>query len=208
MKKIKLLLAGIAFLLALAPATGVLAGSPTSPDYGQYNPTGQPDQPPESWGVEKVIPIPSAPGGVVRIITDLLAGIESDATGWVTFWCQSTKGFQYNIGTVGLNPLSTYTVHASGIQAEVVAPNTPGSNYIPSEGIWIIVIDPALDLDLGSFKTDANGLGGVKGVYKLAAGYLYVVGVVVYDNNDAPVLGPAESPPPMSGPDTNGFIVY
>jgi hypothetical protein len=207
-KKIMLVVPVIALVIALVPATAVLAGPPSPPNYGTYNPTQQPGQPPEEWGVEKVIPIPSAPGGTVRIITDLLAGIDSDATGWVTFWCQSHLGFQYNIGAIGLDALSRYSVEATGGQVMIVPEGTPGAVEL-EEGLWI---DPstalAVDLDLGSFKTDANGLGGVNGVSRLPSGWVYEVAVVVSDSDGVPVLGPAESPPPMSGPDTNGFIVY
>jgi hypothetical protein len=207
MKKIIIVVATIILLTALAPAV-VLAGPPSPPDYGTYNPTKQPDQPPEEWGVEKVIPIPSAPGGVVRIITDLLAAIDSDASGWVTFWCQSHLGFQYNIGATGLDRLSRYSVEASGVQILIVPVGTPGGTEL-EPGIWVdfSTLTP-ITLDLGTFMTDANGRGGVNGVNKLPSGYVYEVAVVVSDSNGVPILGPAESPPPMSGPDTNGFIVY
>lgn len=207
MKKIILVVAGIILLMALSPAVA-LAGPPSPPDYGKYNPTDQPGQPPEEWGVEKVIPIPSAPGGVVRIITDLLTGIESDATGWVTFWCQSNLGFQYNIGVIGLDELSRYSVEASGGQILIVPEGTPGAFEL-EQGLWVdfSTLTP-VELDLGTFKTDANGKGGVNGVTKLPSGYVYEVAVVVSDSNGIPVLGPADSPPPFTGPDTNGFIVY
>jgi hypothetical protein len=214
-KKIMLFAAGIALLGALIPAV-VLAGPPSPPNYGTYNPTGQPDQPPEWWGVEKVIPIASAPGGVVRIITDPLVGIGSDATGWVTFWCQSNKGFQYNIGATGLNRLSTHSVKAYGARINIV--QGPGVFPIiePEPGLWIDLSTAIyVELDLGTFKTDANSLGGVKGVSKLPSGpYIYDVAVVVSDSNGVPVLGPAAFPP-IPGPfpyppgtDTNGFMVY
>jgi hypothetical protein len=214
-KKIMLVLAGIALLIVLSPATVVLAGSPNPPDYGKYNPTDQPGQPPEEWGVEKVIPIPSAPGGVARIITDPLVGIGSPATGWVTFWCQSNLGFQYNIGVKGLDRLSTYGVRAWGAQIEIV----PGPGVYPivelEPGLWVDLSTTIyIELDLGTFKSDANGLGGVKGVSKLPSGYIYNVAVVVSNSNGVPVLSAAYYPPspgPFPYPpteDTNGFIVY
>jgi hypothetical protein len=208
LKKIMLVIAMVALLVALFPTTIVLAGSSTPPDYGKYNPTNQPGQPPEEWGVEKVIPIHSSPGGVARIITDLLAGIESDATGWVTFWCQSSLGFQYNIGATGLDGTSRYSVKASGGQILIVPEGTTGASEL-EPGVWVdfSTLTP-IELDLGTFMTDANGRGGVKGVTKLPSGHVYEVAVIVSDSNGTPLLGPAESPPPMTGPDTNGFIVY
>jgi len=190
-----LALVGVAIPLSLSWDTA-LAGAPTPPDYGQYNPQDLPG-PPEEWGVEKILPS-LAPGGQTRIITDPLVG-DAAASGWVTFWCQSTIGFQYNIGTTGLDPLSKYSVHADGIKAVVVAPGTPGA-IDTGEGFWILIVD-TVELHLGTFQTDANGLGGVKGMAKLPTGYVYSVGTVVHDSDDLPVLwSPADDP--------NGFSVY
>jgi len=198
MKKILLVIYGIMLLMALSSAT-VLAGPTSPPDYGKYNPHNL-LAPPEDWGVEKVLPS-HAPGGQTHIITDPLVG--SDANGWVTFWCQSKIGFQYNIGTYsGLNPLSKYSVRAHGVKIQIVPAGTPGG-IDTHEGFWIdpttlTVIEP---LELGAFRTDANGLGGVKGVVKLQSGWLYDVGTVVSDIDGHSVLwSPAD--------DTNGFIVY
>ena len=198
MKKLVLVLVGVVVLVALS-TTAAFAGPPSPPDYGTYNPVGLPDQPPEIWGVEKVIPSHSAPGGAVRIITDPLVG---DATGWVTFWCQSKLGFQYNIGAVGLNPLTRYSVKAYGIQIQIVPLGTAGATEI-EPGLWVdfTTLTPIEPLDLGTFKTDANGLGGVKGVERLADGYVYDVGTVISDTDGVPLLW---SP----GDDTNGFTVY
>ncbi len=197
MKKLVLVLVGVVVLVALS-STAAFAGPPSPPDYGTYNPVGLPGQPPEEWGVEKVIPSTSAPGGAVRIITDPLVG---DAIGWVTFWCQSTIGFQYNIGATGLDPVSTYGVKAYGVQILIVPSGTAGAVEI-EPGLWILpsTLTP-VELDLGTFKTDANGSGGVKGVERLADGYVYDVGTVISDADGTPVLW---SP----GDDTNGFIVY
>lgn len=195
MKRLMLAVATISLLMALSPAVA-LAGPPSPPDYGNYNPLGLVG-PPESWGVEKILPS-LAPGGQTHIVTDPLIG--PSASGWVTFWCQSKVGFQYNIGATGLNPLSRYSVRAFGIQAIIVPPGTPDA-IDTGEGFWILIVDPALDLNLGKFMTDANGLGGVKGVAQLPAGYLYDVGTVVFDGAGIPVLwSPADDP--------NGFLVY
>lgn len=197
-KKIMLGVIGVILLMTLSPAI-VLAGTTSPPDYGNYNPLGL-LAPPESWGVEKVLPS-LAPGGQTHIITDPLDGVGSDATGWVTFWCQSKVGFQYNIGTYsGLNPLSKYSVRAYGVKIKIVP---PGTGTDTGEGFWIdpttlTTIEP---LELGTFETDANGLGGVKGVVQLHSGWLYDVGTVVSDIDGHPVLSSPND-------DTNGFIVY
>ena len=216
-KKITLVVAGIVLLMALSPALA-LAGPPSPPDYGKYNPTDQPGQPPEEWGVEKVIPSPSAPGGAVRIITDPLVGLVGTdvpaATGWVTFWCQSKIGFKYNIGTIGLNRLSKYGVTAYGVQIQVVPPGTAGAIGI-EPGLWVLLsTSTPVELDLGTFRTDANGSGGVKGVSRLSAGYVYDLTVEVSDGVTK-VLEPGlmllpspPNPPNTWGPDTNGFTVY
>jgi hypothetical protein len=57
------------------------------------------------------------------------------------------------------------------------------------------------------FKTDANGRGGVNGVEKLERGFVYELGVMVFDANGAPVLEPGEDWF-FGGVDTNGFLVY
>ncbi|MDR9459248.1 MAG: hypothetical protein RI591_03760 [Dehalococcoidia bacterium] len=187
--------------MALSPAVA-LAGPPSPPDYGKYNPTDQPGQPPEEWGVEKVIPSPSAPGGAVRIITDPLEGT-SLASGWITFWCQSRLGLKYNIGATGLNPVSTYGVKADGVQIQIVQ---AGEGVVPFEiepGLWVdlATLTPVPELDLGMFHTDANGRGGVRGVVKLEAGYVYDVVTSISDTDGTPVLWSPSN-------DTNGFIVY
>jgi hypothetical protein len=200
MKKTMLVAVGIALILTALSPMAVLAGPPSPPDYGTYNPADLPGQPPEEWGVEKVIPSPSIPGGAVRIITDPLVGIPP-ADGLVTFWCQSRLGFQYNIGATGLDPVSTYSVKAYGVQIIIVTEDTPGAVEIEPD-LWVdfSTLTP-LELDLGTFRTDANGSGGIKGVAKQSAGYVYDVGTVISDADGTPVLwSPSD--------DTNGFIVY
>ncbi len=200
MKKTMFVAVGIALILTALSSVAVVAGPSSPPNYGKYNPADLPAQPPEEWGVEKVIPSPSAPGGATRIVTDPLEGLPT-ADGWVTFWCQSRLGFQYNTGATGLDPLSTYSVKAYGVQIQIVPPGTAGAIEI-EPGLWILPSTAlSIELDLGTFKTDANGSGGVKGVAQLPAGYAYDVGTVVANADGVPVLwSPAD--------DTNGFIVY
>jgi hypothetical protein len=199
MKKTMLVAVGVALLLTALSSVAVIAGPPSAPNYGTYNPANLADQPPEEWGVEKVIPSPSTPGGAVRIITDPLEGPTAD--GWVTFWCQSRLGFQYDIGATGLDPLSTYGVNAYGVQIQIVPPGTGDAVEI-EPGLWILPSTAVpIELDLGTFRTDANGLGGVKGVSRLLAGYVYDVETVISDADDTPVLWSPEDDP-------NGFIVY
>ena len=205
MKKIALPLAAIALLLALSPMA-VFAGAPSPPNYGKVDPVGlwpPPPYPPLSvlTDVEKVLPS-KAPDGQSRIINDPLVptGQGSSASGWVIFWCQSQMGFQYNIGATGLNPLSTYSVHAVGVKAQIVTSDTPGAEYVPGEDIWIKIVGFP-DLDLGKLRTDANGSGGVKGVTQLEGVYLYIVSTVVRDSIGNTALATPEDDP-------NAFLVY
>jgi hypothetical protein len=204
LKKIMLLIAATVLLMALS-TTVVFAGSTSPPNYGTVDPVGiwPPYMPPLNLltGVEKVIP--SSPAiGQIHIITDPLVrvGDDTDANGWVTFWCQSQIGFQYNIGATGLDPLSKYSVYANGVKAQIVPPGTPGA-IDSGEGFYYVVVDPNYHLDLGTLKADANGSGGVKGVAQLQSGCLYILWTVVGDSNGAPVLGsPVDDP--------NAFVVY
>ncbi len=215
-----LVAAGVALLVALIP-TVTLAGPPSPPDYGNWNPTGLPLPPIlEDWGLEKALPRSAAPGaGEVHIVTDPLVGVgvESDATGWVTFWCQSKIGFQYNIGATGLIRLSKYSVKATNrVQIKIVQPGEGLAPYEIEPDLWVdmATLTPLSDLDLGVFQTDANGNGGVRGVVKLEAGYVYDFTVEVSDGTTK-VLEPGlmllpspPYPPDTWAPDTNGFIVY
>jgi hypothetical protein len=166
-KRIILLIAATVLLMVLS-TTVVFAGSPSPPNYGKADPVGiwPPYMPPISLltGVEKVIPSSSAPGGQIHIITDLLVPVGNDTpvNGWVTFWCQSHLGFQYNIGATGLEPNSAYAVTAEGWQL-TPDPNGP----ITIEGGNYSIVGPVA-LDLGMLHTDANGLGSANGVKKLA----------------------------------------
>ncbi len=198
-KLVCILLAVGALSLALVP-TAVLAGAPTNPNYGVVDPVGITNLPPD-WmsDVDKIIPAPKAPGGQIHIVDDPLNSVVTDETlGWVTFWCQSTVGFQYNTGVNALEPLSNYNVRAVGAVFEMVPPGTPGA-IDTGEGFWILPTG-GVDWDLGAFKTDASGLGGVKGVVPLSPG-VYLVTTVVTDSSGAPVLTTPQD-------DADEFIVY
>jgi hypothetical protein len=95
----------------------------------------------DAGGVGKCLPatIPWSSDGV-RVVTDPLVGTGA-AAGWVTFWCQSTMGFRFSVGVVGLAPNSVYEVTATG-------------------GFGTIA----------TLHTDANGSGIVGGIVKLPAG--------------------------------------
>jgi flagellar basal body-associated protein FliL len=92
-KRIMLLIAATVLLMALS-TTVVFAGSASPPNYGKVDPVGiwPSYMPPlsELTGVEKVFPSSPAPGGQIHIITDplIVVGDDTDASGWVTFWCQ------------------------------------------------------------------------------------------------------------------------
>jgi hypothetical protein len=168
-----------AVLLLAVFATTAVAGPPSPPSFGNYNPLNLPNEPLESWGVEKIVPQLGTYGegpessDSIHIITDPLADPNNSSAvgGWVTFWCQSTVGFHYNIGATDLEPNSTYTVHASG----------------------------SVHLSLGTIHTDANGRGSASGVKTLAPGGYYVV-VSVKDSQDNTVLD--------SHADGQGFLVF
>jgi hypothetical protein len=200
MKKVLCILLAIgAVSLALVPAVA-LAGTPTNPNYGVVDPVGITNLPPE-WmsDVDKIIPAPQTPFAQIHIVDDPLNSVVTDeAMGWVTFWCQSTVGFQYNIGVNALAPLSTYHVRAVGGVFEIVPPGTTGA-IDTGEGFWILAVGTA-DWDLGSFKTDTKGLGGVRGVLPLAPG-VYVVATAVTDDEGGSVLYT-----PLD--DANEFVVY
>jgi len=186
-------------------ASTALAGPPSAPDYGVVDPVGITNLPPQ-WmsDVDKIIPAPSTPFGQIHIVTDpLMVNWPTDNTtqGWTTFWCQSTVGFQYNIGATGLEARSRYNVHAVGGSVEYSLVEVPGA--IPLEpGVWVLPWTAApVDLDLGQFVSDAGGSGGVKGAVRLTAGRAYEVITVISASGGTPVLStPAD--------DANGFMVY
>ena len=185
MKKVILSVLGVVLLVALS-STVALAGPPAPPNYGTVDPVGiWPSYlPPLSalTGVEKVIP--SSPTiGQIHIITDLLLPTEfdQDATGNVTFWCQSQIGFQYHIVTSGLEPKSAYAVTAEGLQL-TLDPSGP----INIEGGNYSIVGP-ITLDLGILHTDAKGLGAVHGVKPLEPD-LYRLMVYIRNASDQIVL--------------------
>ena len=202
MKKRVVLAIVLGTILSLTTSSAVFAGSPSPPDYGIPNPIDL-----EGVGdwVEKALPS-------THIVTDPLSPVEDgpDAEGWVTFWCESTLGFQYNIGTTGLERLSWYSVKTYGVKLQIVSEGTPDAVEI-EDGLWVlwppVVMEP---LDLGTFKTDVNGSGGVRGVARLQGGYAYMIWGQIFDISGDPVLV-LESPPGPDWPgpgDPNGFLVY
>jgi len=219
MKKIMLLIAVVVLVMALSPATA-LAGPPTPPKYGKWNPIPElvPPPPPlppgwtwETLGVEKVKPLHGVPTGEsVRIIKDPLTDpgaveVPDPPPGWVSFWCQSNIGFQYHIGANGLDPNSTYTVTSSMdiLRPAIVVDPGPPVVYEPGAfefepGFFVVKIGE-VSLDLGTLHTDANGLGSVQGIEKLAPG-LYELVVEVIDGDDNPILDGELDP--------QGFMVY
>ena len=220
MKKVLIgVISAIALSLVLSPAV-VLAGPPTTPNYGVVDPLKLWDPPPPWFSdVEKVIPAQNAPGGQIRVVTDDLAPTDEggDASGTIVFPCQSIVGFKYDAAITGLAPMSTYTVTgAQGIRFRFFL-SDPGDGSIELEpGVWASpwLATPIDPLDLGTFRSDANGSGGVRGTIRLEAGYVYEVSVEVSDANGTQILGPALEPnpippydPPMV-PDTTGFMVY
>jgi len=206
MKKFLLVVLGAVLLLTLSSAVA-LAGPSSQPNYGTVDPTHIGTLPPE-WlaDVDKIIPAPGAPGGQIHIVTDPLVnadgvwfGSDTDASGWVTFWCQSTIGFRYNIGWTRLDRLSRYTVSASGIDGLIVPPGTAGA-IDSGEGFWFVIAGFP-NLDLGTVKTDAKGSGGVKGTAQLSSGHVYILWTVVTDSGGNVVLVT-----PLNDP--NAFVVY
>jgi hypothetical protein len=185
-----LLIAATVLLMALS-TTVVFAGSASPPNYGTVDPVGiwpPPPMPPLSalTGVEKVFPSSPAPGGQIHIITDLLipVGNVTPVNGWVTFWCQSQIGFQYNIGATGLEHNAAYAVTAEGLRL-TLDPSGPIKTDI---GNFSIVSTVALDL--GILHTDVNGLGSANGVKKLepVVPDLYVLMVYIRNTSDQIVL--------------------
>lgn len=166
--------------LAVTPAVAAPSGPP---DYGVMEPSGLADKgcpwptehndDPMHADAQKCLPqsIPwseTTHDGVtssgVRIITDSLVGTAAlpDATGQVTFRCQSRVGLQYKVTAQGLTPGETY--HVSPIQF--------GS------------VDP---VHLGSFAADPNGNGILNGTLHLPKGG-YGFAFMVFDSSGAPVL--------------------
>ena len=198
MKKIMLVLAGIALLVALVPTTIVLAAPPNPPDYGKVDPLNISNIDEFLPQILKVIPAPWVSYTVspeqepyqVHIVNDPLVEVNgSGATGSVTFWCQSQVGFQYQIIASGLASNTSYNVTTSFL------------DFVHFE-----FEDPTL---LGILHTDVNGNGSVRGVIPLPPSTLFPYYLIVgVDLDGTPVLGPGADPNEPFGLDGQGFIVY
>jgi hypothetical protein len=211
MKRILIIASGIALLLGIFFPAVALAGTPNAHGYGVVDPLKLWDPPPPwFYDVVKVIPAQNAPGGQIRVVTDGLAATPAGGTasGTAVFRCQSTVGFQYDIVTTGLVRLSRYTVvGAEGIRFQFFLSDPHDGSIQIEPGVWASpwLATPIAPIDFGTFKTDANGLGGVRGTVKLESGYVYEVSVEVSDTNGIQVLGPASE---NGVPDLTGFMVY
>lgn len=138
----------LALLAALVLSRAAVAGPPGPPNFGVMEPKGT-DACPwpdflnpvlDAGGVGKCLPASIAwSENGVRVVADPLAGT-GGAAGWVTFWCQTTMGFRFSVGAVGLAPNSAYTVTATGFGT------------------------------LATLHTDASGSGIVGGIVKLPPG--------------------------------------
>jgi hypothetical protein len=191
-KKIFVVLAAVIALVLVVSPVAVFAGPPNPPNYGVVDPVGID---PGLYGdEEKIIPAPNSAEGQIHIVTDYLLDNSNQDGGWVTFWCSSTVGFQYNIGAYDLEPLSVFAVNADGIEL-TFDPNGP----IEIEGVHFSLVG-LVELDLGNLYTDANGLGGVNGIQTLAPD-VYELFVRVTDSDSNVVL---ESDPA----DPQDLIVY
>jgi len=174
MRRATLVMAG-ALLATLAMASPVLGGQP-APTRGVMEPATDacpwPDEYNDYVGALKCLPnaIPWTHfefGGLIesgaRIVADpLVASSESDAAGTVVFWCQFRAGLSYQIRVSGLEPLSTFTVHAMG--GGLVFESGPA----------------AVHAVLGTIHTDANGRGNLNGLLRLDKG-LYELDITVHD---------------------------
>jgi hypothetical protein len=136
-----------ALLGALAVSRVAVAGPPGPPSFGVMEPASNACPWPDflnpvldAGGVGKCLPASIAwSENGVRVVTDPLVGT-GGAAGWVTFWCQSTMGFRFSVGAVGLAPTTTYAVTATGFGT------------------------------IAALHTDANGGGVVGGIVKLPPG--------------------------------------
>jgi len=210
MKRILLMASGIALLLGILFPAVALAGPPNAHGYGVVDPLKLWDPPPPwFYDVLKVIPAQTAPGGQIRVVTDGLAATPAGGTasGTAVFWCQSTVGFQHNIVTTGLVPLSKYTVAGEGIRFRFYLSDPLDGSIQLEPGVWASpwLATPVDPINLGTFKSDANGYGGVRGAIRLESGYVYEVSIEVSDANGIQVLGPALE---NGVPDLTGFMVY
>jgi hypothetical protein len=178
-----LLLAVVTVLLSLTAASVAVAAPSGPPDYGVVEPRGLADSgcpwpteendDPIHDDAQKCLPqsIPWSQvehDGVVesgiRIISDGMVGTAAlpEATGQVTFRCQSRVGLQYQVTAQGLAAKASYTVVALQL-GPVPAPVT-----------------------LGGFTSDTRGYGILNGTLHLPkGGYGFMVFVL---DGDVPVL--------------------
>ena len=211
MKKVLFVLITVLALSAVWFPTAAFAGTPTAHGYGIVDPLRLWDPPPPwFYDVLKVIPAQNAPGGQIRVVSDNLAATAAggSASGTAVFRCQSTVGFQEDIAAAALVPLSRYTVvGAQGVRFRFFLSDPRDGSMQIEPGIWASpwLATPIEPLGLGTFRSDANGNGGVKGAIKLESGYVYEVSIEVSDANGIQVLGPALE---NGVPDTTGFMVY
>lgn len=137
----------VAVVAVLLLAGTAVAGPPGPPNFGVMEPASDGCPWPDflnpvldAGGVGKCLPTSIAwSEDGVRVVTDPLVG-SGGAAGWVTFWCQSTMGFRFSVGAVGLNPMSSYAVSATGFGT------------------------------IATLHTDASGSGIVGGIVKLPPG--------------------------------------
>jgi hypothetical protein len=178
-----LILAAMTVLLSLLAASVAIAAPGGPPDYGVMEPRGLADKgcpwptaendDPIHADAQKCLPqsIPWSEvehEGVissgVRIISDGMIGTTAlpDATGQVTFRCQSRVGLQYKVTAQGLTARTTYTVMA-------------------------LQLGPAPSpIVLGAFTTDTRGNGILNGTLHLPkGGYGFMFFVL---DGDVPVL--------------------
>jgi hypothetical protein len=178
-----LVLAAMTVLLSLLAASAAIAAPGGPPDYGVMEPRGLADKgcpwptaendDPIHADAQKCLPqsIPWSEvehEGVissgVRIISDGMVGTPAmpDATGQVTFRCQSRVGLQYKVTAQGLTARTSYTVMALQL------------GPVPSP------------IALGGFTTDTRGNGILNGTLHLPKGG-YGFMFFVFDG-DVPVL--------------------
>ena len=144
----------------LAGSTMATAGPKAPPSYGVQNPQGLE----HCWHPDPVKCFTTGWSGdeEVHIVADPIEVVGTDqASGMVTFWCQSILGFKYQIWVEDLEPKATYTVTTVGSFAAT----------------------------LGQFRTDPAGYGTLNGLMKLPPGGYYLMlqirdgdGTVVLDS--------------------------
>ena len=85
-------------------------------------------------------------------------------SGWVTFICQSTEGFQYSVAVRDLDPTTMYTVRALSLAAAFAGLDPDGNP------IFLLTSDgPGNYYPLGTISTNGEGEGEVTGLVSLPA---------------------------------------